>query len=117
MIYLLEFLKGMAISMGLIAWVVILAGILFMANRQKKNKYEAEELIDPFVKYLGSIYDNEHYEQVVICENIIAELRKGNVHEDVGKFKIKKDSALLLDDDGGKSVIKIMAEYTVVSKI
>lgn len=112
----MELVKGILIAFGvIIGFLIFVALIVKKAN--KEDEYEPEELIKPFQDYLQKIEEEEVYEQINIVKNIIYELKAGKIIRDVENFKIKKDTSIHLNDEDGRTAIKVHNKYIVVKII
>ena len=112
----MELVKGILLAFGvIIGFFIFIAWIMHKAK--KEDEYEAESLVKPFEKYLQKVNEDEHYEQIKQVENIISELKAGKVSEDVKRFKIKKDTSLHLNDEDGRTALRIVNRYIIVKKI
>ena len=116
MSYLLEFIKGILLSFGIIAGFIISVA-WFIYKTGKEDEYEADSLIKPFEIYLERVNELEHYEQIKQVENIIAELKSGKVVDDVKQYKIKKDASIHMNDEDGKTALQFVYKYIVIKKI
>lgn len=115
MIYLLEFVKGILIAFGIIAGFLITIAYI-MSKAEKEDEYEADELLKPFEKYLKKVHEDENYEEIIQVETIVNSLREGKVEDDVSNYKIKKDTSLHLNDEDGKTALRVVTKYIIVKR-
>lgn len=114
MSYLLELIKGILIAFGIILGFLIF--ILWLSGKiNSDDEYQAEDLIIPFQKYLKTISESEQYEQIREIENVIFDLKNGDIKSAI-KFKIKKDFSISIKNDDGTS-FKFTLDYTIIKKL
>lgn len=115
MVYIIEIIKGICFAAGFVIAMLITIGMLirYMA---KSEKYEADDLIEPFQNYLGKVKIEEHYEQISEVERIIDQLNQGILPTQLTGYQIKSDNALHLSDENGSNVFRVVKKYVVVAK-
>ena len=113
MIYFIQFLNGILISFGIIIGFVLFGSII-MKNVNKEDAYNSNDLLEPFNYYLIKITQEENYEQINLVKNIILNLKKNIVIDDVNLFKIDKDVSILMSELDGKSEIKLHKKYIIL---
>ena len=116
MIYLVELVKGIFLSCGIIVGFMLFI-VFIIYKTSKGEEYEADELIEPFEKYLEKVMLYEYFEQITQVKNIISELKSGKVIDDVKQFKIKKDISIQINEKNDTSIFNFKNNYIVVEKI
>ena len=119
MIYLLEFIKGILMSAGIIIGFFLFAYFLVKGvskNINPDEDYDPEDLIVPFEKYLKKCKDEENYEEIPKVEAVIANLRNGSL-DGIEAFKISKDYSVHVKDDDNNTSLRMVKDYLVVKMI
>jgi hypothetical protein len=114
MIYLIELLKGLFLALGIIIGFVIF-DTRIIPQKNKYKEYDPNDLIQPFKDYLLKIYNRGNYEEINIVAKIISDLELGKIINEVYMFRIKKYKYITLDNEKGKTFIKLDKKYIVLS--
>lgn len=116
MYYVLKVVEGILQAFGIIIGFVI-AIVWFMHKAKPDASYAAEDLLQPFTNYLDKILEEQQYDQVALVKNIIVDLTRGKVPEDIKQFKIKHDTSIQLKDQDGNTTLRMITGYIVVKRI
>jgi len=119
MTLLFEFLKGMFQALGFFITIVLIT--LYVINKftniSKTTAYVVADLIRPFEVYRSKMIEIEAYEEVVLLDATINNLKAGTIDESVKLYKIEKDSSLVMSEKNGGNAFRIATTYKVICKI
>lgn len=104
---------------GLIVGISVIIGLLAIVGvigvKMQKIKHKPDDLLPAFVAYLSKIDEEEWYEQRTEVLEIIKELAKGNLPEElIDKYQIKKDLLIHTESHGNGSTFRFESKYTIL---
>lgn len=114
-----NFLKGFLFGFGFFTAIMLLFVIfiyLILLKAKRREKYNANDLLQPFKDYLYSLTENGEYED---CENvteIIATLENGDMPKQVNDYNIKSSIEFKTIDVDDGSKFKFDKVYKITGK-
>ena len=115
MIYIIELIKGLFLSIGLILGFLGFA-FLLVSLSNKKAKYKPSDLIEPFEKYKKQIIYEEIYEEVKTINSILYHLHNNVLPEELNHYDIKKNLSFQTSDKNGSATIKPIYNFEISKK-